>query len=95
MMMWSVVLTGSKPCTVPSREVIQAVRDLRSLQEPSEKTETVSDSLSAYSQGIPLVNYPHGVSGAWKPVKRLATTKGKWTISKLATWLLKQVISGA
>ena len=95
MMMWSVALTGSKPCQVLSREAIQALADLQSSRKSSERTGTASvfqqHGLVKKHQESSL----NGGNGALKHAKKDVPTMDQLIILKLATWLLKRKRSGA
>ena len=97
MMMWSVALTGSKPCQAPSLSAILAVQALRSSLLNTDGTGTYSsmdylrELLRREIQGI---SQP-GECIPKRQRKKIAPTMDPSIILKLATWLLKRTRSGA
>jgi len=97
MMMWSVALSGSNPCVVPSRKAIQALADLHSFRESFVKTGTSLNT--EYSQDY----YHHAIQGSSllggctpkRLRKKIVNMMDQSIILKLATWLLKRKRSGA
>ena len=97
MMMWSVALSGLRPCAVLSREALQALVDLQSSRKSIVETETSSNmdsSLDSYHHAI-QGSYPLGECTPKRRRKKIASTMDQSIILKLATWLLKRKRSGA
>lgn len=95
MMMWSVALTGSKPCQVLSEGAMRALAGLHSSRGNIAGTEIVSssrlDALVYTLQGAFRV----GDNGALKRQMNDANTKVWLTILKRVICLLKEKLFGA
>lgn len=94
MMMWSVALTGSKPCQVLSEEAMRALADLHSSRKNIEKIETVLGSEPVFFHFKNLDDY-HLLGNGLLPVAwKDARTKERFNILKRVICLLKDKLFG-
>ena len=95
MMMWSVALTGSKPCQVLSEKAIRALADLHSARENSRRIGTAFIIQRHGSVQKRQGHFHPGVSGPLPPQTNDADTKARLTILKHVICLLKEKLFGA
>lgn len=95
MMMWSVALTGLKPCQMLSEKAMQALADLHSARKNIERTVTASSFERDVLEYIRLGLYHPGDNGASLQPTNDADTKARLNILKRVICLLRQKIFGA
>ena len=95
MMMWSVALTGSKPCQMPSEKAIKAYLDHLLLRENLKEIGTALNIQHSSYLATDQEYYQRGGNGHLRQRGKIARMMEKLITLKLVTCLLKRKHSGA